>query len=224
MRKCAGLGVALLLNLGTLSSARAYDRANYRKGELIHVWPQHGVWQLGLRSGGQSGEDDCVIWTFAGAQTPTLYLEFIFDGGAFSVGKTLNFSDGGMMTTQLLDTNFLAENDENMNNSTNFQDRSDVKISVDGWQFFERSVIRHLVTVNGLKWAATLSPVGVAWDMPNPGDPFPISTLTILDHMRAGKELVMQSWLMTHHIPLAGFGAVLDEFSQCTDMQQDATQ
>jgi hypothetical protein len=30
--------------------------------------------------------------------------------------------------------------------------------------------------------------------------------------------------LMTHHIPLAGFGAVLDEFSQCTDMQQDATQ
>ena len=61
----------------------------------------------------------------------------------------------------------------------------------------------------------------VAWDTPNPDDATQISTLDILNRMRVGKELTMQSWMMTHRISLAGFGSVLDEFSQCTDMQQE---
>ena len=97
-------------------------------------------------------------------------------------------------------------------------------MSVDGWQFFERGVLRHIVVINGLKWAVTLYPLGMAWDMPNPDDSSQISTLDILNHMREGEELVMRSWRMTRRIPLAGFGAVLDEFSQCTDMQGNATQ
>ena len=112
MRKRAIIGLAFLLSLGALFPAGACDRGHYREGELIHVWPQHGVWQLGLRSGGQSGEDNCVIGTAAGACTPTLYLTFIFGGGAFSYGGTLNFSDGGMMTAKFADTDFLAANNE----------------------------------------------------------------------------------------------------------------
>lgn len=218
-----GLGVALLLILVALSSANAYDRANYRQWELIHVWPLHGAWQLGLLSGGQSGEDDCVIGTSTGATTPTLYLMFIFDGGALSNGKKLNFSDGGAFTVKFGDTNFLAANNENYRQSTNSYDAAELKMSVDGWRFFDRDVIRQMVTVNGLKWAMTPSPLMVAWDMPNPDDAVQTSTLDILNHMRAGRELLMQSWMMTHRIPLAGFGSVLDEFSLCTDMQQEGT-
>jgi hypothetical protein len=149
---------------------------------------------------------------------------FSLGGGALSHGKTLNFSDGGMMTVKFADRNFLAANNENIDSSSDSQNRSEVKMLVDGWQFFDQHVIRQIVTINDLKWAGTPSGLMGAWDTPNTDDTIRTSTLDILDHMRAGKELVMQSWMMPHRIPLAGFGSVLDEFSQCTHMQQEAAQ
>ena len=224
MGKCLLFGAALLVNLGgTLFSASAYDKGDYRKGEFIHVWPQHGVWRLALLAGGQSGVDNCIIETTANAQTLTFFLVFTLDGGGFSNGKTLNFSDGGEMTVRFGDINFLAANNENYR-SGNLSDNSDVTMSVDGWQFFERHVIRQIVTRNGLKLAVTPNDLITAWDMPNADDASQISTLDILNRMRRGKELIIRSWLTARRIPLTGFDAVLDEFSECTDMQQSAAQ
>ncbi len=128
------------------------------------------------------------------------------------------------MQVEFKDLNLLAANDQNFDRYKNVPDSAVVKMSVDGWQFFERQILRQTIIVQGEKWSATSFPFCVAWDMPNPDDAMQSSTLDILNRMRAGKYLVVQSWLMSHHIPLAGFDLVLDEFSQCTAMQKDGVQ
>lgn len=214
------LAALAVLTLGRLPAANAYDRADYREGNIIHAWPKHGVWQLELVSGGQSSGDRCVIGASTGVYEPTLILNFIFDAGDFSTDSTLNFTDGGSMQIFFLDKNFMALNEDNFLSSHDWLAESSVAMSVDDWQIFHYYLTRKIVTIDGVKWAASPPSVVVAWDMKNPGDKYN-KTLEVLNRMRAGKELVMNSYMLTHHITLAGFQDVLNELTKCIAMKKD---
>jgi hypothetical protein len=164
--------LAGLLALGPLSatigSAGAYDRADYRKDELIKIWPQHEAWRLSLVAGGRGGTDRCAIQATAGSRTVTFFLTFLLDGGGLSHDKVLNFFDGGWMQ-MMLGIDDPGANDI-LPRPYGWFDAQEVKISADEWRFFDGILLLKPTVVNGLSFLATDVEYGVTWDTPNPQD------------------------------------------------------
>ena len=93
-RAIRGSLAALVLTQTALAAPLKYNPDDYRRGEIVHVWPKHGVWEVMLRAGGSDGSDTCLLATEAGAKEPTFFLTFNDDG-----------SPGGELTVGWADTN-----------------------------------------------------------------------------------------------------------------------
>ena len=192
------------------SGAWAYNPHDYRKGETAHRWPQHGVWYVELEAGGGEGSDICDLITEAGANVPTFFLFF--------------GSEPMMLSLTWGDTNFTATNTENYDLRARLGLPMDkVSLSVGDWDIFRQGEIRHIISINGQRFAMAYEP-NIAWETPGReansisrlDGPDALSEDQLLDRIAKGRTLDFNDGgNYRRSIPLAGFGDAVKDFHKC---------
>ncbi|MGH7077111.1 MAG: hypothetical protein ACREFU_03325 [Acetobacteraceae bacterium] len=211
-------GAALLL-AASLIGAWNYNPNDYRKGEIAHWWPKHGVWQVLLRSGGGDGTGKCVLGMQAGAQEPTFMLFFTDDGQMLWVGWA--------------DTNFAATNSENFDSRERMYENlqgmpnplgpsNEASLAVGDQRFFHTQPTRIPGRLSGLRFVI-VKPVFLSWQSPNRDSkstfsndgPNAPSSDQILDLMAKGHTLDFQDGAYHRSIPLSGFADAAKDMRTC---------